>query len=116
MLRTKILQDFQRRWHALPYILQVKEYHSLERLRNAFERTPLYKRIMQRMKIGWIGLKLSPPLLLGLQEGRDQTKKKKEWTEIETNALFYPHEGTPSKVPWDVIEATKTMKQLHIND
>ena len=40
------LQSCQRRWHALPYNLQVREYHSPERLRNALERTPLYKRIM----------------------------------------------------------------------
>lgn len=69
MLGTKSIQDFQRRWHALPHSLQIREYHSLERLRNALERTPLYKRIMQRTNIKWIGLKLCPPLLLGLQEG-----------------------------------------------
>lgn len=43
-------------------------------------------------------------------------EKKKEWIDIETNAGFYPQECTPSKVPWDVKEATKSMKYIHMDD
>lgn len=75
LLGTESLQGFQRRWHGLLHSLQIKEYHSPERLRIAFKRTRLYKRIMQRIKIRWRGLKLIPPLLLGLQEGRDEVEE-----------------------------------------
>ena len=29
---------------------------------------------------------------------------------------FYPQEGTPSEVPWDVREATRDMNELHMDD
>lgn len=54
------------------------------------ERTPMYRRIMQRLKINWIGLKLSPPLLLGLQEGREEEEERKQWANIEKDVNFYP--------------------------
>jgi len=38
---------------------------------------PLYKRIMQRLKVRWIGLKLNPSLLWGLQEVRNQAEEQK---------------------------------------
>ena len=66
------------------------------------EITPLYKRITRRIKIKWIGLDLSPPLFLRLQEGREEVGEKKEWTEIEKNASFYPQEGKTFEEPWDV--------------
>ena len=42
--------------------------------------------------------------------------KQKKHKEIEINAGFYPEEGTPSKEPWDVREATKAVKELHMDD
>ena len=116
MLGTERLQACQRMWHALPHRLEIKEYHSPERLRNALERTLLYKRIMQRLKIKWIRLKLSHPLLLGLQEGRNQAKEQKVWIDIKVNASFYPQQSTPSEVPWHVREATRAMNDLHMDD
>jgi len=68
------------------------------------------------MKIRWIGLKLSPPLLLGLQEGGDEAGEQGEWTKIERNVGFYPQEGTLSKEPWDVRKAIKAMIELHMDD
>ena len=41
MLGTKSMQACQRRWHALPHSLHIREYHSPERLRYALEKTPL---------------------------------------------------------------------------
>ena len=35
----------------------------------------MYKRSMQRLKVNWIGLKLSPPLLLGMLEGRREEEE-----------------------------------------
>lgn len=51
---------------------------------------------MQRLKTNWIGLKLSPPLLLGMLEGRKEEEERKQWEEIEKHARFYPQEETPS--------------------
>lgn len=85
-------------------------------LRNALDRTPLYKRAMQRLKVNWIRLKLSPPLLLGLQGGRNEEEERKQWEYIEKNAGFYPQESTPSTKPWDVKEATGAMKHMHIDE
>jgi len=59
-------------------------------LRNALERTPLYKKAMQILKFNWIRLKLSPPFILGLLEGRKEEEERKQWEEIEKNAGFYP--------------------------
>jgi len=58
-----------RRWNTLPHSLWIREYHSPNRLREAMRRVSLYKNSMQSLKANWIGLKFSPPLLLGLLEG-----------------------------------------------
>lgn len=62
---------------TLQYNLRTREYHSLERMMNAIERTPLYKNALQRLKINWIGLKLNPSLILGMLEGRKEDEKRK---------------------------------------
>jgi len=59
----------RRRWNTLPHSLQIKEYHSPNRMREALRRVPLYKHSMQSLKANWIDLKFIPPLLLGLLEG-----------------------------------------------
>ena len=64
-----------RRWNTLPHSLQIREYHSPTRMKKALRRVPLYKHSMQSLKANWIGLKLIPPLLLGLLEG---TKEEEE--------------------------------------
>jgi len=40
-----------RRWKTLPHNLQIREYHSLTRLREALKRVPLYKHSKQRLKV-----------------------------------------------------------------
>jgi hypothetical protein len=40
------------------------------------KRVPMYKHSMQRLKVNWIGLKLSPPLLLGMLEGRREEEEQ----------------------------------------
>ena len=62
----------------------------------------MYKQSMQRLKVNWIGLKLSPPLLLGMLEGIKEEEERKQWEEIEKHARFYPQEETPSTEAWDV--------------
>jgi len=53
---------------------------------------------------------------LGLHKGRNDEEEMKEWKQIENNAGFYPQEVTPYKVPWDVREATRAMKDMNIDD
>jgi len=69
-------KEFQRRWNTLPYSLKIREYNSHERMRDALERTPLYKKALQRRNVNSIGLKLNPPLLLGMLEGRKEEEKE----------------------------------------
>ena len=65
----------QRIWNNFRYILKIKDYHSPQRMRDALNRTPIYKQALQRLKVNWIGLRLIPPLLLGMLEGRKRKKK-----------------------------------------
>ena len=46
----------------------------------------MYKHSMQRLKVNWIGLKLSPPLLLGMLEGRREEEEQEQWEEIDRKA------------------------------
>jgi len=69
MFEMERQQACQRTWNTLPHIVQIIEYHTLKRLKNALAGTPLYKRVMHRFQIKWIGMNLSQPLLLGIQEG-----------------------------------------------
>lgn len=66
------LQCFQRRWNTLTYNLKIREFHSPDRMREALNRTPMCKKAFQRLKVNWIGLRLSPPLILGMLEGRKE--------------------------------------------
>jgi len=66
----------KKRWNTLPHNLKIREYHSPQRLRKALNMTPMYEKSMQRLKVNWIGLKLSPPLFLGMLEGRKEEYEK----------------------------------------
>lgn len=71
------MQDCLRRWKNFPYGLKMREYQSPQRMREALNRTPMYKQSIQRLKVNWIGLRLSPPLLLGMLEGRKEEEERK---------------------------------------
>ena len=70
-------------WNTLPHNLQIREYHSPMRLREALKRVPMYKCSMQRLKVNWIGLKVSPPLILGMLEGRREEEEEEQWKYID---------------------------------
>jgi len=72
----------------LPHILQIREYHSPMRL-EALKRVPIYKRSMHRLKVNWIGLKLIPPLILGMMEGKREEEEKEQWKYIDRKVGFY---------------------------
>ena len=70
---------------------------------------------MQRLKVNQIGLKLRPPLLLGMLEGRKEEEEKRQWEEVERKADFYEQEEETTAEAWDVIEATWAMKDMDID-
>ena len=86
-----------------------------QRMREALNRTPMYKQALQRLKVNWIGLRLSPPLLLGMLEGRKEEEERKQWEEIERKAGFYSQEEETTSEAWDVKEATRAMKDMDID-
>lgn len=61
-------------------------------MREALVRVPLYKKSIQNLQASWIGLKLSPPLLLGLMEGCTEKEEHKQWEEVERKAGFHVDE------------------------
>ena len=76
---------------------------------------PIYKCSMQRLKFNWIGLKLSPPLLLGMLEGRREEEEEEQWKDMDKKAEFYgTHERTTSEA-WDDREATGAIEDEEIN-
>ena len=44
LLGDENMQSFQRTWNTLPYNLKIREYHSPQRMREALNRTPMYKK------------------------------------------------------------------------
>jgi len=63
------------RWNTLPHSLNIREYHSQMRMKEVLRRVPIYKHSMQRLQVNCIGLKLSPPLLLGMIDGRTEQEE-----------------------------------------
>ena len=106
----------QRRWNSLPHSLKNREYHTPERLRGALERAPLYKRAMQAKKILWLGLTLSPLLLLGLNDEKDTDAQDREWESEKNNNGFYPLQKTPTLLPQEIRGAIKDLKEMQEED
>jgi len=77
-----------RRWNTLPHSFQIREYHSPMRLKETVKIVPMYKHSMQRQNVNYIGLKLSPPLPLGMLEGRREEEEEEKWKEIDRKARF----------------------------
>jgi len=96
LLGEDFVHACMRRWNTLPHSLQIREYHSPMSLREALKIMPMYKRSMQRLKVNWIGLQLSPPLLLGMLEGRREEEEKEQWKcytgIMSTPMLLFPLE------------------------
>jgi len=76
LLGDDCIHACMRRWNTLPYNLQIREYQSPTRMKEALRRVPLYKHSMQSLRVNRIGLKLSPPLLLGLLEGAKEKEER----------------------------------------
>ena len=76
---------------------------------------PMYKCSMQRLKVKWISLKLSPPLLLGMLEGRREEEEEEQWEEIERKEGFYDKEEETTSKAWDTREAIRAIKDEEID-
>lgn len=44
-------QAYQMRWNTLPYNLNIREYHSPNKMSNELEMTPMYKQAMKSLKV-----------------------------------------------------------------
>ena len=99
-----------RRWNTLPHSPQIRKYHSPMRMNKALRRVPMYKCSMQRLKVNWIGLKLSTPMLLGMLEGRREEEEKEQWEEKDRKAGFYDKEEETTSQAWDARKATRAIK------
>ena len=80
------------------------------------ESAPLYKRAMKAKNIQWLGLKLSPPLLLGMNDEKDTDAQDREWENVEKKNGFYPLGETPTHVPREIREAIKALKEMQSED
>ena len=89
LLGDNVVQACTRRWYTLAHSLKIREYHTPTRMREALVRVALYKKSMQNLQASWIGLKLSPPLLLGLMEGSTEKDDNEQWEEVNRKVGFH---------------------------
>lgn len=102
---------YQRRWKVFPHIMKIIEYHSPNRLQVALAKTPIYKRIIQRLGVQWIGFRFNPTLLLGLQEHQCQYEESKEWQSIEENVGSHLADKTTASLAWDFKKVIREMNE-----
>ena len=94
----------------MAHTLQFREYHTPSRMREALVRVAHYKKSMQSLQANWIGLKLSPPLLLGMAEDSIEDDGSKQWEEVNRTAGFHVNRGDTTSEAWDVRVAVKALK------
>ena len=78
-------------------------------------REPLYKHSMKSLKANWIGLKFSPPLLLGLLEGVKEEEEQKQWEEVDRDKGFHDKEEDITSEAWDVRESIRALKDEELD-
>lgn len=67
------------------------------------------------MKANWIGLKFSPPLLLGLLEGVKEEEGQKQWEEVDRKVGFHDKEEDITSKAWDVKESVRAIKDEELD-
>jgi len=115
LLGNNCIHACTRRWNTLSHNLKIREYYSPIRMREALARVPLYKQSVQNLKANWIGLKFSPPLLLGLLEGVKKEDEHRQWEEVERKEGFHDREEDITSEAWDVREAVKAIKNYELD-
>ena len=53
---------------------------------------------------------MSPPLLLGMLEGRKEEEEKQQWEEVDKKVGFHDKEEELTSEAWDVREAINAIK------
>jgi hypothetical protein len=76
LLGEVAVEACHRRWHSLPHGLRIREPHSPNTLQLSLLRTPWYKETLRRMRTNWIGIRMSPPLLLPVAPMADLKPEK----------------------------------------
>ena len=99
----------------MAHSLKIQEYHTPTRMREALVWVALYKKSMQNLQASWIGLKLSPRLLLGLMEGSTEKDEHEQWEEVERKAGFHVRKEDTTAEAWDVRVAVKAMKDEELD-
>ena len=115
LLGENVAQACTRRWNTLAHSLKIREYHTPTRMREALVSVALYKKSMQNLQASWIGLKLSPPLLLGLMEGSTETDDNEQWEEVNRRVGFHIIKEDTTTEAWDVRVAVKAMNDEELD-
>jgi hypothetical protein len=90
----------------LPRGLRIKEPHSPNTLYLSLLRTPWYKETIGRMKTNWIGIRMSPPLLLhvALMVDLKPEKKESERANIVKDKGYHDQKKITKYIAWDMRE------------
>ena len=115
LLGENATQACARRWNTMAHSLKIQEYHTPTRMKEALVRVALYKKSMQSLQASWIGLKLSPPLLLGMTEGSIEEDGSEQWEEVNRTAGFHVSRGDTTTEAWDVRVAVKALKDEELD-
>jgi hypothetical protein len=102
----------------LPYDLRIREPHSPNTLQLSLLRTPWYKETLRRMKTNWIGLRMSPPLLLPVAPMVDLKleREEEEWDRIVRNKGYHEQQVVTKYIAWDMREEfNKQQQEQHEN-
>ena len=70
---------------------------------------------MKSLKANWIGLKFSPPLLLGLLEEVKEEEEQKQWEEVDRKVGFHDKEEDITSEAWDVREFVRPIKDEELD-
>jgi len=115
LLGERAVQACARRWMTMAHTLQIREYHTPSRMREALLRVAHYKKSMQSLQANWIGLKLSPPLLLGMAENRIENDGSEQWEEVNRAAGFHVSREDTTSEAWDVRMVVKALKDEELD-
>ena len=115
LLGESAAQACARRWNTMAHTLQLREYHTPSRMREALVRVAHYKKSMQSLQANWIGLKLSPPLLLGMAEESIEDDGSKQWEEVDRKAGFHVSRGDTTSEASDVRTTIKALKDEELD-
>jgi hypothetical protein len=95
-----------RRWNYFPLGMRIREPHSPNTLQFYLLITPWYKEIVRRIRTNWIGIRMSPPLLLRISplDYLQLGKEESDWTGIVKDKGYHDHQIVTKYMAWDMRE------------